>query len=164
MHRRYDTALFAEKVERIKSTMPDAFIGVDVIVGTRGETNEYFDDSYHFIEGLDVTQLHVFSYSERPGTQALKISHVVSPETKHARSQRLLALSDSKLKAFYKKHIGMTMPVLVEKPKPGMPAHGFTPNYIRVELDDASQLNNQIVSVRLGEMNAEETALKATML
>jgi threonylcarbamoyladenosine tRNA methylthiotransferase MtaB len=164
MHRRYDTALFAEKVERIKSTMPDAFIGVDVIVGTRGETDEYFDDSYHFIEELDVTQLHVFSYSERPGTQALKISHVVSPEEKHARSQRLLALSDSKLKAFYRKHIGMTMPVLVEKPKPGMPAHGFTPNYIRVELDDASQLNNQIVSVRLGEMNAEETALKATML
>jgi threonylcarbamoyladenosine tRNA methylthiotransferase MtaB len=164
MHRRYDTALFAEKVERIKSTMPDAFIGVDVIVGTRGETTNVSTTAITLSKSLDVTQLHVFSYSERPGTQALKISHVVSPEEKHARSQRLLALSDSKLKAFYRKHIGMTMPVLVEKPKPGMPAHGFTPNYIRVELDDASQLNNQIVSVRLGEMNAEETALKATML
>ncbi len=80
--------------------MPDAFIGVDVIVGTRGETEEYFEDAYHFIEGLDVTQLHVFTYSERPGTQALKIEYVVSPEEKHRRSQRLLALSDEKTKAF----------------------------------------------------------------
>ena len=70
--------------------MPNAFIGVDVIVGTRGETEEYFEDAYHFIEGLDVTQLHVFTYSERPGTQALKIEYVVSPEEKHRRSQRLL--------------------------------------------------------------------------
>ena len=81
--------------------MPDAFIGVDVIVGTRGETPEYFEQAYQFIDGLDVTQLHVFSYSERPGTQALKIEYVVSPEEKHQRSQRLLALSDQKTQAFY---------------------------------------------------------------
>ena len=100
MRRRYDTALFASKIRKIKEIMPDAFIGVDVIVGTRGETEEYFEDAYRFIEGLDVTQLHVFSYSERPGTQALKIEYVVSPEEKHRRSQRLLALSDAKTKAF----------------------------------------------------------------
>jgi len=90
MRRRYDTALFASKVKKIKEVMPDAFIGVDVIVGTRGETEEYFEQAYQFISGLDVTQLHVFSYSERPGTQALKIDYVVSPEEKHQRSQRLL--------------------------------------------------------------------------
>jgi threonylcarbamoyladenosine tRNA methylthiotransferase MtaB len=164
MHRRYDTSLFAEKVERIKKVMPDAFIGVDVIVGTRGETDEYFEQSYHFLEGLDVTQLHVFSYSERPGTQALKIDYAVSPEVKHLRSQRLLSLSDEKLKSFYMKHVGETMPVLVEKPKTGMPAHGFTPNYIRVELEDSHQLNNQIILLRLGEMNADSTALKGKIV
>ena len=86
MRRRYDTALFASKIKKIKEVMPDSFIGVDVIVGTRGETEEYFGQAYEFIKGLDVTQLHVFSYSERPGTQALKIDHVVAPEEKHRRS------------------------------------------------------------------------------
>ena len=99
MRRRYDTALFAHKIQRIKELMPDAFIGVDVIVGTRGETPEYFEQAYEFIRGLDITQLHVFSYSERPGTQALKIDYVVPAEEKHRRSQRLLALSDEKTKS-----------------------------------------------------------------
>lgn len=80
MRRRYDTELFASKVRKVKEVIPDAFIGVDVIVGTRGETDEYFEQAYEFIKSLDVTQLHVFSYSERPGTQALKIDHVVTPE------------------------------------------------------------------------------------
>ena len=114
MRRRYDTGLFASKVHTIKSYMPDAFIGVDVIVGTRGETPEYFEKAYGFIQGLDVTQLHVFSYSERPGTQALKIDYTVSPEDKHARSQRLLALSDEKTRAFYARHIGQEATVLME--------------------------------------------------
>jgi len=164
MRRRYDKALFAEKVQRIKDEIPDAFIGVDVIVGTRGETDELFEESFEFIKSLDVTQLHVFSYSERPGTQALKIDYVVPPQVKHIRSQRLMELSDMKLKAFYRRHIGMTMPVLVEKPKKGMPTHGFTPNYIRVEMENAEQLNNQIVQVRMGEMNEEQTALKGLIL
>lgn len=164
MHRRYDKALFAEKVQRIKDEIPDAFIGVDVIVGTRGETDELFEESFEFIKSLDITQLHVFSYSERPGTQALKIDYVVSPQVKHIRSQRLMELSDIKLKRFYRHHIGMVMPVLVEKPKKGMPAYGFTPNYIRVEMENAEQLNNQILQVRLGEMNEEQTALKGFIL
>ena len=116
MRRRYDTALFASKIRKIKELMPDAFIGVDVIVGTRGETPEYFEKAYEFIRGLDVTQLHVFSYSERPGTQALKIDYVVPAEEKHQRSQRLLALSDEKTKAFYARHIGQEANVLMEKP------------------------------------------------
>ena len=164
MRRRYDTALFASKIKKIKEVMPDAFIGVDVIVGTRGETDEYFEDAYRFIAGLDVTQLHVFSYSERPGTQALKIDYVVAPEEKHKRSQRLLALSDEKTQAFYVRHIGQTMPVLMEKTKAGMPMHGFTANYIRVEVENDPSLDNKMVNVLLGELNEDGTALKGTIL
>lgn len=164
MRRRYDTALFASKIKKIKEVMPDAFIGVDVIVGTRGETDEYFEDAYRFIAGLDVTQLHVFSYSERPGTQALKIDHVVAPEEKHKRSQRLLTLSDEKTQAFYVRHIGQTMPVLMEKTKAGMPMHGFTGNYIRVEVENDPSLDNKMVDVLLGELNEDGTALKGTIL
>lgn len=164
MRRRYDTALFASKIEKIRSVLPDAFIGVDVIVGTRGETPEFFEDAYRFIESLDITQLHVFSYSERPGTQALKIDYVVSPEEKHQRSQRLLALSDEKTLAFYKRHIGRTAQVLLERPKPGMPMHGFTDNYIRVELDADHSLDNHLVEVKLGDFNEDKTALKGLIV
>ena len=164
MRRRYDTALFASKVKKIKEVMPDAFIGVDVIVGTRGETPEYFEKAYEFISGLDVTQLHVFSYSERPDTQALKIDYVVSPEEKHQRSQRLLALSDEKTQAFYARHIGHTLPVLMEKSKAGAPMHGFTANYIRVEVEGDNALDNHLVQVRLGEFTDDKTALKGIIL
>ena len=163
MRRRYTSDLFATKVKRIKDVMPDAFIGVDVIVGTRGETEELFEQGYRFIEGLDVTQLHVFSYSERPGTQALKIPHVVSPEEKHCRSQRLLELSEQKTHAFYARHIGRTMPVLLERSKPGVPMHGFTPNYIRVEVPHDDALDNQVVNLRLGDFNEDGTALLGWM-
>lgn len=164
MRRRYDTALFAEKIQKIKSLMPDAFIGVDVIVGTRGETEEYFEKAYQFIKGLDVTQLHVFSYSERSGTQALKIDHVVSPDEKHERSQRLLAISDEKTKAFYRKHIGREMKVLMEHSKEGVPMHGFTDNYIRVELKRDNELDNRIITVRLEGFNEDETSLVGTIV
>ncbi len=164
MRRRYDTALFAEKVAKIKSLMPDAFIGVDVIVGTRGETPEYFERAYEFIKSLDVTQLHVFSYSERPGTQALKIDYVVPAPEKHVRSQRLLELSDEKTKAFYARHIGQEAEVLMEKSKAGAPMHGFTKNYIRVELAHDEKLDNHLVKVRLGDFNEDETSLKGTIL
>lgn len=164
MRRRYDTALFASKIRKIKELMPDAFIGVDVIVGTRGETPEYFEKAYEFIRGLDITQLHVFSYSERPGTQALKIDYVVPAEEKHQRSQRLLALSDEKTKAFYARHIGQEAKVLMEKSKAGMPMHGFTENYIRVELEHDDSLDNHLVQVRMGEFNEDGTALKGELV
>ncbi len=160
MRRRYDTALFAEKIARVRQAMPDAFIGVDVIVGMRGETAACFEEAYRFIESLDVSQLHVFSYSERPGTKALEISHVVSPQEKHERSQRLLALSEEKRKAFYAKHVGSVRPVLWEHSKEGKPLHGFTDNYIKVELSSGiAATDNTISSVRLADLTADGEAL-----
>jgi len=164
MRRRYDTSLFAHKIQKIKEVMPHAFIGVDVIVGTRGETEEYFNQAYEFLKDLDITQLHVFSYSERPGTQALKIDHVVSPDEKHRRSQLLLALSDEKTHAFYASHIGKETVVLMEKSKAGTPMHGFTDNYIRVELPYDLSLDNRLVRVRMSEFNEDGTALMGIML
>lgn len=162
MHRRYDTALFAHKIRLIKERMPDAFIGVDVMVGTRGETPEFFEACYEFLRGLDVTQLHVFPYSERPGTAALRIPHVVSDKEKKRRSQRLLQLSDEKTRAFYARHIGQEAEVLFEKALRGRAMHGFTRNYIRVELPAAmvrEEYDNQLVKVRLGGFNHDKTAL-----
>ncbi len=162
MHRRYDTALFADKIHRIKALMPDAFIGVDVMVGTRGETPECFEETYRFLSGLDVTQLHVFPYSERPGTAALRIPYVVDEATKKQRSQRLLALSDEKTLAFYQRHIGQEAEVLFEKAERGKAMHGFTRNYIRVELPPAQareEYDNQLIPVRLTALNHDHTAL-----
>lgn len=164
MRRKYDTALFASKIKKIKEVMPDAFIGVDVIVGTRGETDELFEQACQFIAEMDVTQLHVFSYSERPGTQALKIEHTVSTEEKHKRSQRLLHISDEKTEAFYARHIGEKMDVLFEKSKPGTPMHGFTKNYIRVEIENNESFDNRIVTMLLGDFNEDKTALKGIAL
>ena len=113
MHRHYDTALFRHKIERIKQLMPHCFIGVDVMTGTRGETPDYFEQAYSFIESLDISQLHVFTYSERPGTKALEIPYIVSPKEKHIRTQRLLELSDKKTDAFYRSFIGKKAKVLL---------------------------------------------------
>lgn len=159
MHRKYDTSLFRHKIEYIKQLMPDAFIGVDVIVGTRGETTEYFEKAYEFIKSLPITQLHVFSYSERPGTKALEIPYIVSPQTKHERSQRLLALSEEKLQEFYSQQIGKIHPVLWEHAPANKPMHGFTDNYIRVETQNDPTLDNTITTIKLGSFNKERDAL-----
>ncbi len=161
MRRRYDTALFAQKVARIKQAMPHCFIGVDVIVGVRGETDELFEQAYQFIETLDITQLHVFTYSERPGTMALKIDHVVDPKTKHERSQRILALSDAKLHAFYASQQGAAREVVFEKTSSEKPMHGFTDNYVRVEAPLQEELINQATTVRLGAFTEAGDALEA---
>lgn len=160
MRRRYDTALFRHKIEKIKQVLPEAFIGVDVIVGTRGETAAYFEETRRFLEDLDITQLHVFSYSERPGTMALRIDNPVPPEEKHRRSQVLLELSERKLTAFYEAHIGETARVLVEHTLHGEWMHGFTENYIKVELPYDERLSNEVRSVRLGGWNEDRSALK----
>lgn len=151
MHRKYDTALFRHKVEYIKQLMPDAFIGVDVIVGTRGETPEYFEQAYNFIESLPITQLHVFSYSERPGTKALEIPYVVSPQVKHERSQRLLKLSEEKLQAFYASQVGKTRPVLWEHAPKTKPMSGFTDNYVKVQTANNPELDNTITTITITE-------------
>ena len=163
MHRHYDRQLFADKIRRIKSVMPDAFIGVDVMVGCRGETPECFEETYEFLCSLDVTQLHVFPYSERPGTAALKIPYVVSDADKKERSHRLLKLSDEKTHAFYSRHIGNCADVLFEKAVRGKAMHGFTENYIRVEMPAAlakPEYDNEIMTVRLGDFNADGSALR----
>ncbi len=162
MRRHYDTALFRSKIERIKSVMPDAFIGVDVIVGTRGETPEYFQKAYDFIESLDISQLHVFSYSERPGTKALDIPYVVKPEVKHERSQQLLQLSGRKTHDFYQKFIGTSRSVLFEHTSSRKPfMNGFTDNYIRVEVPNRPDLDNQIITKTLLDFNKAGDALTA---
>ena len=167
MHRRYDTALFAHKIKMIKEKMPHAFIGVDVMVGTRGETPEYFEECYTFLRDLDVTQLHVFPYSERPGTAALRIPYVVSAADKKERSRRLLELSDEKTRHFYMQYIGTEAEVLFEKAPRGKAMHGFTRNYIRVELSPSQareEYDNQLIKVRLGDFNHDETALKGEII
>lgn len=166
MHRRYDRSLFAHKIALIKERMPDAFIGVDVMVGSRGEKPEYFEDCYDFLASLDITQLHVFPYSERPGTSALSIPYVVNDKDKKLRSKRLLALSDEKTQAFYAKHIGRQAEVLFEKAARGKAMHGFTKNYIRVELPPSmarEEYDNQLIDVTLGGFNHDLSALKAIL-
>lgn len=167
MRRHYDTKLFAEKIYKIKELMPDAFIGVDVMVGCRGETPECFEDTYRLLESLPVTQLHVFPYSERPGTAALKIPYVVSDQDKHLRSQRLIELSNRKTEEFYTLYINKEVDVLFEKASRGKAMHGFTPNYVRVELPArmaSDEYDNKIVRVRLGGFNHDKSALRVEAL
>ncbi len=154
MHRRYTRDVFAHKIHLIKELMPDAFIGVDVMVGCRGERPEYFEDCYEFLDSLPVTQLHVFPYSERPGTSALAIPYVVNDKDKKERSKRLLELSDRKTHDFYAHYIGQTRPVLFEKAPAGHAMHGFTDNYIRVTLpasEAREEYDNEILNVTLGD-------------
>lgn len=165
MHRHYDTSLFRSKIERIRRFMPDAFIGVDVIVGARGETDECFRASYDFMDSIDVSQYHVFPYSERPGTKALDIPHVVTPQEKHERSQQVLALSARKTRDFYARFIGTQRPVLLEHASSRKAVmNGFTDNYIRVEVPNTPSLDNQIVMVRMDGFNKEGDALCASLL
>lgn len=163
MRRHYDTALFASKIEQIRKVMPDAFIGVDLIVGMRGETEKLFEESYEFCRSLDISRLHVFPYSERPGTLALRIDHVVDPREKNLRAHRMLRLSDEMLARFTARFVGTERKVLFEQPRKGYPMHGFTDNYLKVEVPcDASRVNT-IGTVLLGEPDDEMT-LKSTIV
>lgn len=163
MRRHYDTALFASKIEQIRKAIPDAFIGVDLIVGMRGETEKLFEESYEFCRSLDISRLHVFPYSERPGTLALRIDHVVDPREKSLRAHRMLRLSDEMLARFTARFVGTERKVLFEQPRKGYPMHGFTDNYLKVEVPcDASRVNT-IGTVLLGEPDDEMT-LKSTIV
>lgn len=133
MHRKYDTALFAYKIDKIKQVMPNAFIGVDVMVGVRGETPELFEECKTFIESLNISQLHVFTYSERAGTKALNITPIVPMNERRRRNEILQHVSDAKLKTFYDSQIGKEATVLWEDSKKGDQMHGFTENYVKVE-------------------------------
>lgn len=150
MRRRYDTELFAHKIEYIKQLMPDAFIGVDVMAGMRGETADLFEKSYEFLKSLPVSQLHPFTYSERNGTKALEIKPVVPVPERHERTARLVALSEEKLAAFYATQFGKKRKVLWEQPPKGKPMHGFTENYVRVEHPLVEEWVNECREVTLG--------------
>ncbi len=152
MHRHYDTALFRHKIERIKELIPHAFIGVDLIAGARGETREEFEKSREFLRGLPITRLHIFPYSERPGTKALSIEHTVSQEEKHRRVNEMLHISEEKMRQFASQFIGTVRPVLLEHGKPGAPMSGFTDNYLKVSVEAPASLDNTIVGVRLLEL------------
>ena len=156
-----------DMIELIKKLMPDAFIGVDVMVGCRGEKPELFEECRDFLQSLDVTQLHVFPYSERPGTMALKIPYIVDEAEKKRRSKQLLDMSEEKRIAFYKKYIGTTADVLFEKAAKGKAMHGFTDNYVRVELSATKareEYDNQIIKVKLLDFNHDKSALKCEII
>ena len=153
MHRHYDRQLFADRVGRCHEVMPDCFIGVDVMVGTRGETPELFEDSYEFIAGLNVQHLHVFPYSERPGTKALSIPYIVTQQDKQERAARMIALSDQKQADFTRRYLGTVRPVLLEHGRGKGKMHGFTDNYIRVNVEPDMSLANEIVNVKLLSLN-----------
>ena len=155
MKRRYTTDLFARRIARIRATIPHAFIGVDMIAGMNGETHELYQQAYRFIESQEVSQLHVFPYSERANTAALKIDGIVPVEERRNRTQQLIALSDKKLKAFYIKHIGEEALVLFENQKGKTKMQGWTANYIKVEAPYEKTAINQLRKVRLSGLNED---------
>ena len=156
MNRRYDTSLFASRIAAIRDVMPDAFIGVDIIAGARGETQEEWEKSLRFAEGLDITRFHVFPYSERPGTKALLLGDVVSQEEKHRRVARLTALSDKKMEAFMRSHEGIVRPVLWEQASGEDHMHGLTDNYIRVEAPLRPERINTVSTAQLVGIHPDE--------
>lgn len=155
MHRHYDTALFRSRIEMIHREIPHAFIGVDVIAGARGETDDEWQRSRDFIAGLDITQLHVFPYSERPNTRALSIGHIVSQAEKHRRVDELVEISNRKYAAFVAAAVGNERTVLWEQPQKDAPMHGFTDNYLRVETDYNPELVGKISKVKLTSVVGE---------
>lgn len=157
MKRRYTTSLFAQRVSRIRELLPDAFIGVDLIAGMSGETDELFEKAFQFIRGLDISELHVFPYSERKNTQALKIAIVVPVEERRHRAQRLIQLSEQKHTGFYTRNIGKTETVLFENEKSKGFMQGWTSNYIKVETQYRPELVNEFRTVTLCGLNGNGT-------
>lgn len=154
MNRRYDTSLFSDRISHIRQVIPDAFIGVDIIAGARGETPEEWEKSREFARSLDVNQLHVFPYSERPGTKALLLGDKVSQEEKHHRAAQLIEISGEKHAQFLRRHVGTIGRVLWEQPTHAAgKMHGFTENYIRVETDYDPALVNHVTEVILSDDN-----------
>lgn len=162
MRRHYDTALFESKIKKIREIIPDAFIGVDLIVGSRGETDKYFEESYNFCKSLDISRLHVFTYSERPGTMALRIEHSVSPQVKNERTHRMLELSQQKLLSFSKRYINTERKVLFEQPQKNKAMHGFTDNYLKIETSYDKAMVNKIGKVILKSIN-EDFSIKSVI-
>jgi threonylcarbamoyladenosine tRNA methylthiotransferase MtaB len=153
MRRRYQRELYATRVDQIKSEMPHACIGVDVIVGFPGETKEDFLETYQFLNELNISYLHVFTYSERDNTLAATLENPVSPRERAERSKMLHILSDKKRRKFYEEHLGKDYSVLFENDVDNGMMHGFTENYIRVTAKYDPILINEIRKVRLTAIN-----------
>ncbi len=155
MKRRYRRELYTERVAAIKAVMPDCCIGVDVIVGFPGETQEDFLDTYQFLNGLDVSYLHVFTYSEREQTVAAELPGVIPGSTRADRSKMLHILSDKKRRAFYQSQIGTVGEVLFEDDQKGGFMHGFTKNYVKVKAKYDPVMVNELKMVQLLSMTAD---------
>jgi len=155
MRRKYLKELYVERVIRIKELMPHASIGVDVIVGFPGETEEEFLATYNFLNQLDVSYLHVFTYSERQNTTAIKMDGVVPKEVRRKRSKMLHILSDKKKRFFYEQHLGKSYNVLFEAEQHDDYLNGFTENYIKVKVPHDSILENQIKTINLAEVDID---------
>lgn len=155
MRRRYDTALYAERVNRIRETMPHACIGVDVITGTPGETEEEFNKSHAFIRSIEVNYLHVFTYSERANTTAVRMDDSVPMNIRRERTKVLNFLSGKLRRKHYENNLGTTRPVLFEKEEHGNQMLGFSDNYVRVCQAYDPSLVNTIIPVQLSTINAD---------
>lgn len=155
MRRKYDTALYTSRIEKIKQLMPGCCIGVDVIIGFPGETQEEFIETYNYLNGLDISYLHVFTYSEREHTTAAKLPGKVTMKDRNERSKMLHILSDKKRRHFYQQHIGNTYPVLWEAESDNNLMFGFTPNYIKVKTTYDPGLVNQIMNMELLSIDDE---------
>ncbi len=161
MRRRYRRDLYAERVALTKRLMPHACIGCDVIVGFPGETEADFLETYQFLQELDVSYLHVFTYSERANTPAVEMPGVVPVEERRRRNQALRGLSEMKRRAFYQEHTGSERPVLFEQHKDRSLLSGFTDNYVKIEMPFEEGRLNTIAPVLLGQLNADGEALQA---
>jgi len=159
MRRRYLRELYVERVEKIKSVMPHACIGVDVIVGFPDETNDDFLETYEFLNSLDISYLHVFTYSERDNTVAAAMPNPVPVHIRNERSRMLHILSDKKRRAFYEQNLGTVRTVLFEKDIEGELIHGFTENYVRVGVPADESLINQTRMVQLLELSSTGVVL-----
>lgn len=158
MNRRYDTELFAHRVEKIREVIPGAFIGVDIIAGARGESEEEWRKSYEFVESLDITRLHVFPYSERPGTAALLLEGAVEKRERDRRAEQLIQLSNRKLEGVMKRAIGSEKPVLWEHEIKGTGLmSGLTDNYLRVVAPTQGEKLNRVTMVRLTGIDPKRT-------
>lgn len=155
MRRKYLRELYADRVKTIKSLMPDACIGVDVIVGFPGETEEKFLDTYNFLNELPVSYFHVFTYSERDNTGAVKMDGVVSKEDRAKRSKMLHVLSDKKKRAFYESQLGKEFSVLLESENHDGFLHGFTENYLKVKVPYDESLMNEIIPVKIDAIDKD---------
>ncbi len=155
MRRRYLTSLYTERVSKIKAVLPDACIGVDVIVGFPGETDELFLETYHFLNQLDISYLHVFTYSERDNTPAAEMEGAVDKGVRHKRSKMLRALSVKKRRAFYESQLGKTKTVLFEGENKEGYIHGFTENYVKVKCPWNPALVNTLQQIRLTHIDAD---------